>query len=166
MRGTRSLSEIPRESSFMLETRPLFTLRAQVERSQTTSSGPYGERSYIPVFGGEFVGERLSGELLRGGANCMLIRPDDVAEVDVRVSLQAHDGPIILMKGLGLRHGPSEVMERIVKGDPVDRSEYYFREALLFEAPPGPYDWLNRILAIGIGERRSDMVRVDAYEIL
>ena len=166
MLGTQSRSEISTETSFMLATRPLFTFRAQVERAQTTSSGPYGERCYIPVFGGEFVGERLAGELLRGGANCQLIRPDNSAELDVRLSLQTHDGVIIFMKGLGLRHGPPEIMARIVRGEPVARSEYYFREALLFEAPSGPYEWLNRILAIGIGERLPDAVRVDAYEVL
>ena len=166
MLGTRSLSEVSSDCSFMLETRALFTLSAQLERPQTTASGPYGERRYIPVFGGEFVGERLAGEVLRGGANCLLNRPDRVSEVDVRVSLQTHDGAIILMKGLGLRHGPPEVIERMAKGEPVDRSEYYFREALLFEAPRGPYEWLNRVLAVGIGERRPDMVRVEAYELL
>ena len=51
-------------------------------------------------------------------------------------------------------------------GEPVDRSEYYFREALYFEAADGPYAWLNRILAIGVGERTPDTVLIEAFEVL
>jgi hypothetical protein len=150
----------------MLEYNPLFTLSADVAEPQVAAGGPYGDRRYIPVTGGSFKGDRLSGILLNGGADSQLIRPDGVAELDVRVSLQTDDGVVIYMKGLGIRHGPPEVLARMAAGEPVDRSEYYFREAIYFEAPPGAYEWLNKIVAIGIGERTPNQVRIDAFEIL
>lgn len=150
----------------MIGLRPLFDLAADVAPAQVTPEGPYGTRRFIPVTGGHFGGERLSGHLLPGGADCQLIRPDGVAELDVRVAFRTDDGVVFLMKGLGLRHGSDEVMRRIAAGEPVPASEYYFRETMTFEAPRGRYDWLNRIIAIGVGERRAQSVHLSVYEVL
>ena len=150
----------------MIETKPLFTIQAEVAEPQVTPDGPVGNRRFIPVTGGTFDGERLSGRLLSGGSDCQLMRADGVADLDVRVSLQCDDGTIVFMKGLGMRHGPPEVMQRLAAGEDVDPSEYYFREAILFEAPPGPHAWLNRILAIGTGRRDPVAVTVKVFEVL
>ena len=121
---------------------------------------------YFPTPGGTFAGERLRGQLLAGGSDCQLMRTDGVADLDVRISMQCDDGTIVFMKGLGMRHGPAEVMKRLADGEDVDPSEYYFREAILFEAPPGDYVWLNRVLAIGSGRRDPDLVTVDVFEVM
>jgi hypothetical protein len=36
----------------------------------------------------------------------------------------------------------------------------------MFEAPSGPYEWLNRVLAIGKGRRGPNSVIIDAFEVL
>ena len=149
-----------------IENRPLFTLEAEVSAPQTTPEGPYGERRFIPVTGGKFSGDRISGVMLPGGADCQLVRSDDVVEMDVRCTLNTDDEVIILMKTFGLRHGSAEVFARMAKGDKVDRSEYYFRELVTFEAPKGKYDWLNRLIAVGIGEQLPELVILDVFEIL
>lgn len=150
----------------MIGLQPLFELSAHVDAPQVTPDGPYGVRRFIPVTGGTFKGERLSGVLLAGGADCQLIRPDGVAELDVRVTLKTNDGTTILMRGLGLRSGSPEVMARIAQGEMVPASEYYFRESMIFEAPQaGAYGWLNRLIAIGHGERRPDSVHLSVYEV-
>ncbi len=51
-------------------------------------------------------------------------------------------------------------------GEDVDPSLYYCREALMFEAPPGKYEWLNRLLAVGTGQRSPNEVIINAFEIL
>ena len=150
----------------MIDTKPLFHLEAEVATPQISPQSPLGERRFIPVTGGAFSGERLNGKLLSGGSDCQLIRADGVADLDIRVTLQCDDETIIFMKGLGMRHGPNEVLERIAKGEAVDRSEYYFRETMMFEAPTGKHEWLNRIIAIGVGERQRDVVIIDAFELL
>ena len=149
-----------------IELRPLFQLAAQVDAAQVTPDGPYGTRRFIPVTGGTFHGQRLAGQLLPGGADCQLIRPDGVAELDVRVALRTEDGVVFLMKGLGLRHGSADVMQRVAAGEEVPGSAYYFRESMTFEAPPGRYEWLNRLVAIGAGERRASSVHIAVYEVL
>ena len=55
---------------------------------------------------------------------------------------------------------------RIAAGENVDPEEYYLRNALFFETSSGPYDWLNHIVAIGIGRREPDCAVYDVYEIL
>ncbi len=149
----------------MIHMRPLFELSASVQAPQVTPQGPYGTRRFIPVSGGHFKGDRVSGRLLPGGADCQLIRPDGVAELDVRVPLEADDGAVILMKGFGLRHASESVMQRLNSGDIVPASAYYFRETLVFEAPAGPHEWLNRIVALAIGERLPSEVRLSVYEV-
>ena len=68
---------------------------------------------------------------------------------------------------LGMRHGPPEVMARLAQGETVASSEYYFRVAPMFETGAERYAWLNKILAVGVGERLPpNMVRYDIFEIL
>lgn len=150
----------------MLQSQPLFRLAANVGEPQVVPGGPYGDRRYIAVTGGTFTGDRLSGEMLPGGADCQLIRPDGVAELDVRTSFRTDDGVTFFMMGLGMRRASPDVAARLAAGDAVDRSEYYFREAMQFEAPAGAYAWLNGIIAVGIGERTPTQVLIDVFEIL
>ena len=149
-----------------MKLKPLFKFWADVGEPQVAPNGPYGDRRYIPITGGRFEGERLRGSILNGGADCQLIRPDKVAELDVRCTFQTDDGAIFLMKGLGMRHGPDEVIAEIAAGRDVDPALYYFRESMMFEAPCGPHDWLNKIIAVGTGERKARQVIIDAFEVL
>jgi hypothetical protein len=66
----------------------------------------------------------------------------------------------------GLRHGPPDVMARIAKGETVDPSTFYFRITPVFETESERYDWLNRILAIGVGMRRADGPIYSIFELL
>ncbi|MGA7867460.1 MAG: DUF3237 domain-containing protein [Stellaceae bacterium] len=67
----------------------------------------------------------------------------------------------------GMRHGPPEVMARLAHGETVDPSEYYFRVAPVFEIGAERYTWLNKILAVGVGERLPpNVVRYSIFEIL
>lgn len=150
----------------MIRSRPLFALQAEVAAPQVAEHGPYGTRRFIPVTGGRFEGERLSGTVLPGGADCQLIRPDGVAELDVRVMLRAEDGHEFLMRAFGLRHGPPEVMARIARGEVVAPDAYYFRESVFFEAPEGPLVWLNRLMGVGVGIRNPDSVVLEVHELL
>jgi hypothetical protein len=149
-----------------LETKALFHLTGDVAPPQITPDGPYGERRFMPVTGGTITGARINGVLLAGGSDCQLIRPDGVAELDVRVVIKTDDGVHILMKGLGMRHGAPDVIKRLQAGEEVGADEYYFRESFMFEAPPGPYDWLNKIIGIGIGARNAKGVSIECFEVL
>ena len=66
----------------------------------------------------------------------------------------------------GVRHGSPEVMRLIADGETVDPSEYYLRNAPFFETATPKYDWLNRIVSVGVGRRMPDHAAYDVFEIL
>jgi hypothetical protein len=48
----------------------------------------------------------------------------------------------------------------------VEQTDYYLRTAPMFETSAAEYAWLNRIVSVGIGERRPDGVSYEVFEIL
>ncbi len=144
----------------------LFTLSLRVDRPLDIGLTPTGSRRIVGVLGGRFHGERLSGIVLPGGHDWIILRPDGVIQQDVRICLQTEDGAVILMTYRGLRHGPGDVMQRLDRGEPVDPSAYYFRTAPAFETASERYSWLNRIIAVAVGDRRPDGVEYMVYEVL
>ena len=73
---------------------------------------------------------------------------------------------IALATSTGIRYGPPEVMQRIADGEEVDPSEYYLRNTPNFETASEKYDWLNRIVAVGVGRRLSDHAAYEVFQIL
>ena len=58
------------------------------------------------------------------GGDWLLMRPDQVLTLDVRLTLLTDDGDYIYMSYRGLRHGPNEVMDKLNKGEAVDPALY------------------------------------------
>jgi hypothetical protein len=65
-----------------------------------------------------------------------------------------------------LRAGTPDVMERLNKGEDVDPTNYYFRMNPMFETSSKKYDWMNRIIAVGIGHRPPDGPIYSIFEVL
>jgi len=89
-----------------------------------------------------------------------------VLELDLRVTLQTDDGALISIKSFGLRHGPPEVIAAIGRGETVDPATYYFRTTLRFQTAAPTYAFLNRLIAIGIGDRRAEGPVYTIHEVL
>jgi hypothetical protein len=144
----------------------LCTLDIMVGRMQAIGAGPQGERRIAEVTGGTFQGPRLNGRILPGGADWILVRPDGVTQLDVRVTLETNDGALIYLSYRGLRHGPPEVMEKLARGETVSPSDYYFRTTPVFETGAPAYLWLNKIIAVGTGDRRPTGPVYTIYEVV
>ncbi len=127
---------------------------------------PYGERRIASFAGGSFTGPKLRGTALAGGGGWMLLRPDGVLDIEVRIVLQTDDRQMIYMHWKGLRHGPKEVIDRLNRGEGVDPSSYYFRTTPYFETGSEKYSWLNRICSIATGSRVGDRRGFDVYQVL
>jgi len=149
-----------------LRSRPLFVMRLEVRPILMVGATPGGYRRIGVVPGGVFEGERLSGTVLEGGSDWQIVRGDGATTLDVRLTMKTHDGALIGMTYRGFRHGPPEVLARIDKGEVVDPASYYFRTNPLFETADARYDWLNRIVAVGIGHRRADGPIYSVFEVL
>ena len=150
-----------------LKSKHLFDLTLSLHVGIDAGATPWGGRRVVPVSGGQFAGERLRGEVLpHAGSDFLLTRTDGAVQQDVRLALKTDDGAIILMTYRGVRHGPTEVIARLTRGERVDPSEYYFRTAPFFETAAPKYAWLNAIIAVGVGERRPSDVLYKVFEIL
>lgn len=144
---------------------PAFRASIIVGEIQEVGMTAKGRRRTIPILGGEFSGDDMSGVILPGGADWQLIRPDGVAEIDAQYTMQTTDGVIIYIRNIGLRHGPKAVMDRLARGEEVSPDEYYFRTSPTFEVENGKYDWLNRTLFVGVGERGKERVHFTFYAV-
>ncbi|WP_250456147.1 DUF3237 domain-containing protein [Caballeronia sp. ATUFL_M2_KS44] len=149
-----------------VQTRPLFVLRLDVKPIVVVGEtpGPFRRVGIVPS--GAFAGDRLSGAVLDGSSDWQTVRSDGSTTLDVRLVLRTDDGVAILMSYRGIRHGPADVIRRLDKGEAVDPARYYFRINPLFEAPTGRYEWLNRVLAVGMGHRFPDGPVYSVFEVL
>ena len=123
-----------------MTTRPLMLLRLTTAETQQIGSAPHGVLSVFPIVGGSFEGERLRGTVLPGGADWVTATRDATFELDLRATLRTDDGALIHLTFSGVR----------------DDANHYFRTVPRFETAAPAYDFLNRLLAIGIGEIRDD----------
>ncbi len=136
---------------------------AELDPALEVGTTPCGRRRVIPIASGRFEGPRISGDLLPGGADWQIVHEGGWASVEARYPLRTDDGTLIVISSRGVRAGPPEVLARIAAGEIVDPSTYYFRTALDFEAPDGPYGWLNHVIALASGIRTASAVAYDAY---
>lgn len=127
---------------------------------------PTGFQQAIPIGDGYFEGPRLKGTVIPGAADWQIIRSDGVAVLDVTGAMLTHDNITIRVSSKGMRHGPPEVMQRLAAGQQVAPSEYYMRAVAHFDAPVGPYEWLNKSLFVSWGERYQDEVIIHYYSVL
>lgn len=77
--------------------------------------------------------------------------------------LQAGDGAIIDILNRGYFRAAPDVASRLLRGDDVEASEYYFRTAPVFQTDAPAHRWLTEHQFIGLG-RQLD-VRTLAIDI-
>lgn len=151
-----------------LSHRPLFTVRLTVPPALEAGDTRFGSRRVATVESGYFEGasKELSGRVHGGGCDWICQPADGSVRLDARIVLESHGGDRILMSYYGIRHGHSHVLNRLASSEPVDPADYYFRIVPLFETSSRKFDWLNRIVAIGVGQRVPDGVLYSVFEIL
>ncbi|WP_067549536.1 DUF3237 domain-containing protein [Nocardia crassostreae] len=116
--------------------------------------GPLGGRTVYGSAGGSFEGPRIRGEVLSGGGDWGLYRPDGNLHLDVRVTLRADDADLVHMSWGGRWITPPELLDEIkdpARNRAIDPEMYYWRSAVLFETGSQKYSWLNDIVAVGSG---------------
>ena len=123
-----------------MNSRPLIVLRLETSATEQVGTTPDGTLSIFPIIGGSFEGDRLRGKVLAGGGDWVTTKADGSFELDARATLETDDGALIYMTFTGVR----------------DDAQKYFRTLPRFETASPKYAFLNRLLAVGIGEIRPD----------
>jgi hypothetical protein len=137
-----------------ITTEHLFDLIVDLNEPLDIGQVPYGRRVFFGAAAGHFEGPSLHGDVLPGGGDWALFRPDRAMALDVRLTLRTHDGALIHMTYGGRWIVPARLRAEIA--DPevrhqVDPAQYYFRTNPLFETGDKRYAWLNDIICVGSG---------------
>lgn len=137
-----------------IRTRHLFDIVIDLGPKLNIGAGPLGQRVLFGSTGGSFDGPMLRGEVLPGGGDWALFRPDGAMSLDVRLTLRTHDAALVQMTYGGRWIIPPELRADVghaTRRYQVDPARYYFRTNPLFETGAKQYAWLNDIVCVGQG---------------
>lgn len=106
--------------------------------------------------GSQVIGPLMNGRVVDySGADWPLVRSDGVVELNAHYMIETDDRVLIYINNRGYVHGPLRSPEQASEESPAIPS--YFRCTPYFRAPDGKYDWLNRTVIVGIGQRRPNL---------
>jgi len=143
----------------------------QVYRLEATLAQPLdlgetaqGHRRIVSLTGGTFTGPELNGKLLPGAsADWQIVLPDGTALGDIRYTLETDGGDLLYVQSRAVRHGSTEVLSRLGRGEDVDASEYTFRTSTQIETAAPHLDWLNKGVFISVAGRQATGVIYETY---
>lgn len=123
-----------------------------------------GNKKVIPIVGGSFEGPNIKGEVLPGGADWNVTRPDGSSEVWARYTLKADDGTLISVTNQGkLVPKPSARDE----DKPFNfKEDMYVYTVPSFEVANEKYNWLNNSMFIGTLDLDPKGVHLHIYKIV
>lgn len=126
-----------------------------------------GRRLNYPIVGGSFHGPALRGEVMNGGADWYLDRKDGIGQPNARYCLKTHDGVVIQVSNHALLRYVPGVVESDLPAWPPSPELYTCRCAPVFQAPAGPYAWLNHAVFVGeIRYETEDGVTLDVFRLV
>ena len=148
-----------------IKTELIAEMIADLEESIIVGNTQHGMRVVAYVKGGTIKGPELNGEVLPGGGDWFLYRPDGEGELDCRVLIRTDEGEHIYMHYRGYLSIPPDLMMQIQQGEDVDPSGYYFRTAPYFEAGSEKLGWLNKTQAVAVGKFEPTRITYKIYAI-
>jgi Protein of unknown function (DUF3237) len=144
-----------------------FVMQLRVEIGEPLELGEVQgvAKRIIPITGGSFEGPQLRGVVLEGGADWQTVRPDGVAVLYARYTLKTESGELITVENRGFRHGARDLASRILSGERVPASEYYFMTSPVFETSAEGLEWLTRTVFVGAAERERERVIINVWRV-
>lgn len=149
-----------------LQTQYVFTLSIDVGTPVSAGDIGHGTRRIVPILGGTVRGENVNGAVMPFGADYQILRPDGFTEVVAKYALQLDDGAVVYVENVGMRFGPRDLLDKLARGEAVDRSLIYFRSVPRFETGAPNYRWMMQNLFVGVGARHPDRVEIAVHQVL
>jgi len=155
---------------------PAFTVDARLGPMEDHGVTRAGHRRVFPVAGGrvaavaggradELFGGPFAADILAGGADWQLVRPDGSIEIDTRYSARTAAGEFVHFRTSGVRSGPPAVLAALLRGEAVDPASYYFRVAVYLETSAPRLAALERSVFVASAVRGADSVAYTAYRV-
>lgn len=141
-----------------LQTEFVIELKVLIGKAETVGESDVGLRRFIPITGGEFKGKHIQGDVIPGGADWQLQRPDGVTEVKAIYAIKTDDGVVIEVDNRGVVVPPTK---------PSAHGAPYVRTTPTFKAPKGKYEWLNEKVFVGTitPSAARDFVTIRVFEV-
>lgn len=118
----------------------MWDARVTIDEMILLGVSKHGGRRIVPITGGTFEGPNIRGEVVPGGEDWQLVRPDGDTELYARYLLKTCDGYLIQVINRVLMHFPPN----------VEKVGPYIRSVIDLEAPTdSPYDHLNHAIFLG-----------------
>ncbi|MCR2764022.1 DUF3237 domain-containing protein [Microbacterium sp. zg.B48] len=143
---------------------PAFDVDATLGPLQDHGMTRAGHRRVIPIAGGTVRG-LFDAEILPGGADWQVVRPDGSVDIDTRYTARTPQGEFVHLRTSGVRSGDPAVLEALLRGDAVDPSRYYFRVAVYLETSAPRLLHLQSAIFVASAIRAADAVRYRAYRV-
>ncbi|HEY0685739.1 MAG TPA: DUF3237 domain-containing protein [Steroidobacter sp.] len=141
-----------------LNLEPLFDLHIKLRKEvEQVGSTPEGLRIHLFVDEGECVGPKVRGRLRRGGGDWFVLRPDGVGLLNVRCTIETHDGALIFGEHLGLLEFGERGYERFLSGQ--RSASLPGKVAARYHTGGAQYGWLNR--AVCAASVQADLQRLE-----
>jgi hypothetical protein len=117
-----------------------------IRRIQTLTGGSFA----IPAqTGGTFSTPAVKGVVL-GGHDWQILHSDRYAELDARYNLRTDDGHLIYVRASGRRYATPEILQKLMRGEPVQRGpDYYGASTPIIETGAPDLLWMNHHAFIG-----------------
>ena len=151
---------------------PAFTVDARLGPLEDHGLTRAGHRRVIAIAGGRVSGASaglfdgpFDAEILPGGADWQVVRPDGTIEIDTRYSARTTAGEHVHFRTSGVRSGPPAVLAALLRGEPVDPAAYYFRVAVYLETSAPRLAFLERSIFVASAVRGADTVSYVAYRV-
>ncbi|KAF1071979.1 DUF3237 domain-containing protein [Variovorax sp.] len=129
-------------------------LRVEVGEPQVLGRGPGGLRRVVPITGGQAQGHGWTARVLPGGSDFQLIVGETLSVLDARYGLETDAGDLVYVQNHAIRSASRETMARLLRGEPVDPAQVYFRCTPHFETASPALAWIAERLFLGAGVRR------------
>jgi hypothetical protein len=144
----------------------LCDVHIDLEAPQAIGDTPFGQRTIFVVKAGRCEGPKLRGTTRPGGGDWLLRLANGAAELDVRGTIETDDGALIYMHYRGVLDVAPAVAGRLMTGQEVDPSEFYFRTTPRFETGNEKYAWLNKAVCAAAGTIGPGTVSYRVFQIL
>ena len=123
---------------------------------------PEGLRVNVYITGGEVTGPSLSGKFLPVGGDWLTIRPDGVGILDVRATIETHDGALVYLSYQGVGDLGEDGYQKFLDGQAPTKFPLHCGPRAI--TSHSEYSWLNRIQLLNIGEADLSVPQA-AYDV-
>jgi hypothetical protein len=163
MTAAAAINELPLVDALPAE--HLFDMVVNLEPAQVIPTAG-GLRMTFITTGGTIEGPRLTGEVLPGGGDGLVVGSDRIGRVDVRATIRASDGALIHYEARGIIKIPTDGLDRLAAGETLPFAETYVRTTPRFETSDERYAWLSEMVAVGYNVLGPNRIDYRVYRVL